>query len=196
MHCCDKSCFLRGTLPFFRKEITKTQKELSMLKRHVTWLILSFLLSFPVAARGEEAVVLSGDDLKKVVPTSFYFEGQNGPTQMRNAAAARFGEKRYVIVALVDTAGYSSDIRAKYEGFLITDSEISLGGKNVGAGAYGFGVTKAGQFNLFDLGGKTVVSVSAPKDTALSAPQPLSIVKGSDGMRLYRGRNYVTFNVR
>jgi len=169
-----------------------------MLRKHVahTWLILSVLISLSTIARAEEAVVLNQDALKKVVPAGFYFEGQSAPTQMRNAAAVRFGDRRYVIVALVDTAGYSSDVRAKYEGFLITDSEISLGGKNIAAGAYGFGVTKEGQFNLLDLGGKTLTSVSAPKDAALATPQPLTIIKGADGVRLYRGRNYLTLSAK
>jgi len=169
-----------------------------MLRKHVVrvWLILFVLISLSIIARAEEAVVLSQDALKKLVPTSFYFEGQSGPTQMRNAASVRFGDKRHVIVALVDTAGYSSDVRAKYEGFLITDSEISLGGKDIAVGAYGFGVSKEGQFNLFDLGGKTLTSVSAPKDAALATPQPLTIIKGTDGVRLYRGRNYLTLSAK
>jgi hypothetical protein len=169
-----------------------------MLRRQVVQacLILVVLTNLSVIAAAQEAVVLNQDSLKKVVPTSFYFEGQSGPTQMRNAAAVRFGDKRYVIVALVDTAGYSSEVRAKYEGFLITDSEISLGGKDVKAGAYGFGVTKEGQFNLLDLGGKTLASVNAPKDMALKTPQPLTIIKGTEGVRLYRGRNYLTLSAK
>src|SRR5215470_923634 len=83
--------------------------------------------------------ILTGGELQRVVPSSFYFEGQAGPTQMRNAAAARLRANSYVIAALVDTSGYSSDIRGRYEGFLITDSPISLGGAELGTGAYGFG---------------------------------------------------------
>ena len=68
-----------------------------------------------VAMAQSYPTVLSGGELSRVVPTSFYFEGQAGPTQMRNAAAARLGAKSYVIAALVDTSGYSSDVRGKYE---------------------------------------------------------------------------------
>ena len=169
-----------------------------MLKRRFVeaWLVLFVSIALSMIASAQEPVVLNQDALKKVVPTSFYFEGQSGPTQMRNAAAVRFGEKRHVVVALVDTAGYSSDVRAKYEGFLITDSEILIGGKSIAAGAYGFGVTKEGQFNLFDVGGKALASVNAPKDAALATPQPLTISKGTAGVRLYRGRNYVTLSTK
>ena len=92
----------------------------------------------------EAGVVLSGPQLARVVPPGFYFEGQSAPTQMRNAVAARFGAKRHVIAGIVDTSGYSADIRAKYEGFLIADSSIRLGGETLGVGAYGFGFADDG----------------------------------------------------
>src|SRR5215467_14659820 len=76
--------------------------------------------------------ILTGADLQRVVPSSFYFEGQAGPTQMRNSAAARLSEKSHVIAALVDTSGYSSDIRGRYEGFLITDTPIKVGNAELG----------------------------------------------------------------
>ena len=53
---------------------------------------------------------------------------------MRNSAAARFGANRYVLAGMVDTSGYSSEIRAKYEGFLITDSPITVGGSELATG--------------------------------------------------------------
>ena len=114
--------------------------------------VLTFVF-WTEGSEAQDALLLDGSALTRVMPTSFYFEGLSGPTQMRNATAVRFGEKRHVIVALVDTAGYSSEVRAKYEGFVITDSKVSVGDKEVGAGAYGFGVTKDSKFNLFDVGG-------------------------------------------
>ncbi|MFN8008213.1 MAG: hypothetical protein U0V70_14555 [Terriglobia bacterium] len=153
--------------------------------------LLLFMVAFVASAKAQEATILGEDQLKVVLPMSFYFEGRSGPTQSRNAAAVRFAEKRNVIVALIDTAGYSSDVREKYEGFLITDSAITLGGKALSTGAYGFGVTKEGQMNVFDIGGNLLFSVPAPKDTALTAPRPLTIKKGADGFRIYRGRNFV-----
>ena len=153
-------------------------------------LLLLFTLSVKSAA-AQGVTILEGEDLKKVLPTSFYFEGLSGATQSRNAAAARLGDKRHVIIGMIDTAGYSTDVRAKYEGFLITDSKISLGGKDLATGAYGFGVTKEGQLNIFDIGGNLVLGVDAPKDSKLSAPRPLTLTKGADGLRMYRGKNYV-----
>ena len=147
--------------------------------------------SFVVATAQNKAAILTGKDSERVVPTSFYFEGLSAPTQMRNSAAARFGEKRYVIAALVDTSGYSSEVKAKYQGLFITDSAITVGGKDLTAGAYGFGFSDDGKFNLFDVGGNAVTSAAATKDAKLQRPRPLMMVNESDGLRLYAGRSYV-----
>jgi hypothetical protein len=64
-----------------------------------------------VAAQGS-VTVLAGAELSRVVPPGFYFQGLSAPTQMRNAAAARFGDNRYVIAGLVDTSGYAAEVRA------------------------------------------------------------------------------------
>ena len=147
--------------------------------------------SFAIATAQDTAVVLTGKDSARVVPTTFYFEGLSAPTQIRNSAAARFGAKRFVIAGLVDTSGYSTEVRAKYQGFFITDSPITVGGRDLSTGAYGFGFSDDGKFNVFDVGGSPVMSVGATKDTALRRPRPLMMVKEKDGLRLYAERSYV-----
>jgi hypothetical protein len=141
--------------------------------------------------RQRQEVVLQGTEFTKVCPTSFYFEGQSAPTQMRNAAAARFGRSRYVIVGMVDTSGYSTEIRAKYQGFFITDSPIKLGDVELGTGAYGFGFSNDGKINIFDIGGAKVLSADTARDRQLRRPRPLVMMKAEDGIRLYSGREYV-----
>src|SRR5687767_2876387 len=86
----------------------------------LTTVLIAFYLAQIVRAQ-EQVTLLMGAELTRVVPSGFYFEGLSAPTQMRNSAAARFGTKRYVIVGMVDTSGYAADVRAKYEGFFITD---------------------------------------------------------------------------
>src|SRR4029079_4686623 len=105
----------------------------------------------PLLVQAQEPVVLAGPELTRVVPPGFYFQGLTAPTQMRNSAAARLGTNRYVIAGLVDTSGYASELRAKYEGFLITDSPIAIGGSELGIGAYGFGFSNDGKLNVLDL---------------------------------------------
>jgi hypothetical protein len=158
---------------------------------------LSLMLSLLCgSASAQEPVILGTEALGKVVPINFYYEGQIGPTQMRNAAAVSFGTNRHFVAALVDTSGYASNIRSRYEGFLIADAPVTIGAAVLPVGAYGFGVTEDGKLNIFDLGGKQLHSLAAPKDSALQAPRPLGIVKSGKEFRLYRGRNYVVLGIK
>jgi hypothetical protein len=165
-------------------------------------LVLSFaalflFCSLPALATAQDAVtVLAGSELTRVMPPGFYFQGLSAPTQMRNSAAARFGSKRYVIAGLVDTSGYAADVRAKYEGFFITDSPISINGTSLGTGAYGFGFSDDGKMQILDLAGNQLLSVSTTKDAELKRPRPLMMMKAADGLRLYNGKDYVTIATR
>lgn len=159
------------------------------LKHLSAALVLLAIAGFAVAQ--ERATLLEGPELKRIVPAGFYFQGLSAPTQMRNSAAARFGADRFVIVGLVDTSGYSTDVRAKYVGFLITDSAISLNGESLPAGAYGFGFATEGKMTVMDLAGKDLLSVAISNDTSLRRPRPLMMSADPGGVRLYNGRNYV-----
>jgi hypothetical protein len=168
-------------------------------KRIVLTTLASLLLSFSAAlvARAQDGgVVLSGAELTRVVPSSFYFQGQSAPTQIRNSAAARFGTSRYVIVGMVDTSGYAADVRAKYEGFFITDSPITINGSELAVGAYGFGFSNDGKLNILDLAGKELLSVSTTKDKSMKRPRPLMMTKSVDAIRLYSGREYAVIAAR
>ncbi len=148
------------------------------------------------ASAQNSPVVLTGAELTRVVPTGFYFQGQSAPTQMRNSAAVRFGPNRQVVAGLVDTSGYAADVRAKYEGFLITDSAISINGSELVIGGYGFGFSNDGKFSVLDVSGKEILSVSTTKDNGLKRPRPLMMARADDGVRLYSGKDYVTLQVR
>ncbi|HEX6285315.1 MAG TPA: hypothetical protein VFZ71_10595 [Pyrinomonadaceae bacterium] len=166
------------------------------MKRHQTPLIIALALAVvacfspPVLAQ-DRAAVLAGAELTRVVPAAFYFQGQSAPTQMRNSAAARFGANRLVIAGMVDTSGYSAEIRARYEGFIITDSAITIGSETLSTGAYGFGFSNDGKLNILDLGGNQVLSVATTNDKALRRPRPLTMTMDGANVRLYRGRDYV-----
>lgn len=140
--------------------------------------------------------ILIGENLKRIVPSDFYFAGQSAPTQLRNSSAVRFGKDRYVIVGLVDTSGYSTEISGKYEGFLITDSPILVGGKELNTGAYGFGFSKDGKINIFDLGSKQIFSAETTNDAKLKRPRPLMMVDDSNGIKLYKERSYVIISAK
>jgi hypothetical protein len=166
------------------------------MKRQQTPLTIALALlaiasfSLPVLAQ-DRGTILAGAELTRVVPSAFYFQGQSAPTQMRNSAAARFGTNRFVIAGMVDTSGYSAEIRARYEGFFITDSAITIGGETLSTGAYGFGFSKDGKLNILDLAGNEVLSVAVTNDKDLRRPRPLSMTMSGTDVRLYRGRDYV-----
>src|SRR5216683_8342324 len=171
----------------------------SRLASSITISLLAFsftIATASIATAQETAIVLTGKDSARVVPTSFYFEGLSAPTQMRNSAAARFGAKRFVIAGLVDTSGYAADVRAKYEGFLITDSPITINGSDLVTGAYGFGFTNDGKMQILDLAGNQILSVTTTRDRELKRPRPLMMTKAGDGIRFYSGKNYVTLAAR
>jgi hypothetical protein len=158
-------------------------------KRYLILVVLASTIALAAtSAVAQDATILSGPDLTRVVPTSFYFQGLSASTQMRNAAATRFGDKRYVVVGLVDTSGYAADVRAKYEGFFITDSPIRINGSDLATGAYGFGFTNAGK--------NEILSVSTAKDAELKRPRPLMMSKSGDGVRLYSGKDYITITAK
>jgi hypothetical protein len=52
------------------------------------------------------------------------FRGQVGTAQMRNAGGVRYTDGFLVLAALVDTSGYGSGIKEKYQAYLITDVAI------------------------------------------------------------------------
>lgn len=168
------------------------------LRRTPTFALATFLIacSFVSIVAQQAITIITGAELSRIVPSAFYFQGLSAPTQMRNAAAARFGANRYVVAGLVDTTGYAADVRAKYEGFFITDSPIKINGLELAVGAYGFGFSDDGKLQVLDLAGNQVVSVSTAKDDELKRPRPLMMTTSVDGLRFYSGRDYVTITAK
>jgi hypothetical protein len=154
----------------------------------VTILIFSGLL---LSAQQPKAGVLSGDDIKKVVPTVYFFRGQSAPVQLRNSAGFSSSDGKFVLAGLVDTSGYASDVQAKYQGFLITEVKLNIAGSELAPGAYGFGFSKEGKFLVMDIGANDLFTVSGKVDDKLSHPVPLKIVEDGGAYRLYSGRKWV-----
>ena len=171
--------------------LSKLIKHRRLLPRAVV-----LLLALPALAQAQAfPKILEGDELTRVVPASFYFEGQSAPTQMRNTAAVQLGRNRFAMAGLVDTSGYSSDVQAKYVGFFITDSPVTVGGARLPTGAYGFGF-RDGWMNVMDVGGRRVLSVRTRRDAGLQRPRPLMMTQARGGVRLYAGRDFVLLSAR
>ena len=158
-------------------------------------LAISSSLPFLVTAQNR-VTILTGADLLRVVPPGFYFQGLTAPTQTRNSAAARFGANHYVIAGLVDNSGYAADVRAKYEGFLIADLPITINGRKLPIGAYGFGFSNHGKLNILNLAGDEILSVSTTKDIKLKRPRPLMLMDVGTIVRFYSGRDYAEIETK
>ena len=144
-----------------------------------------------VSAQQPKPGVLSAEDLKKVVPTSYFFRGQSAPVQLRNSVGFSMPGK-LVLAGLVDTSGYVADVQAKYQGFLITEVKLKIEGTELAPGEYGFGFSKDGKFLVMDVGANDLFSVAAKVDGKLARPVPLKIVEDGGAYRLYAGRKWVS----
>ena len=159
--------------------------------------VLSLALS-AVAQGGPAAPTLVTEaNLKKVVPDSYFFRGMSATTQLRNSAAVHFPDDFYVIAGLVDTSGYSSDVKAKYNGFFITEKKLQFdGGGTLSPGQYGMGYTADGKFHILDVAGNELLVSDIKVDDKLARPQPLKIVMDGATAKLYLGKKYVSFTAQ
>ncbi len=156
-------------------------------------LLVTLLLGF---ASGQKATkhLLSADELKAVVPAEFFFRGQKAPTQMRNASAFQTADGKITMAALVDASGYSTAMQQKYQGCLITESKLDIGGSKLAPGEYGFGFD-ADKFVVMNVANEDVLGASYETDSSLKRPVPLKLVEDGAGYRLYAGRKWVTVKV-
>ena len=164
--------------------------------RKAAALIAVLLITYFVSAQSApvKAGLLSAAEVKKVLPSDFYFSGQVAPVQARNSAGIRFADKKLFLIAMVDTSGYSSNVAEKYQGMLITEAAVNIAGSNLPAGVYGFGTSPDGKFNVMNMGGDQVATVATETDNAVAHPVPLTMKEDGGKYRLYLGRKYVTIS--
>ena len=154
------------------------------------WLVVLAALALAQAS----AQVLTGDQVKKVAPNSFFFAGQSAAVQLRNSTGLKNSAGKLVLAGLVDTSGYSTAIAEKYQGFLITETKLSFDGAALDPGAYGFGF-KDGKFTVMNVAATDVFSIASQNDDQLKHPVPLKLEKDGAAYRLYAGRKYVVVKV-
>jgi hypothetical protein len=140
--------------------------------------------------------VETGKPFHSAMVKDFYLEGNSIPTEERNAALLRTPSGARLLVALIDTTGYSSQIKQKYIGMLIAEGGVKVCGSAVGVGSYGFGLERPevpskeeGMFHLYDQAGHEIFSCTAEGDAELKTPKPLQVILAKDGAAwLYLGR--------
>jgi hypothetical protein len=152
-------------------------------------LMLAMLAS--ADAQQESKHVLSSDELKKAVPAEYFFRGQKAPVQLRNAVGFQLADGKMTLAALVDASGYSTAIQQKYQGMLITESRLNIGGSELAPGEYGFGFTAGGKFVVMDVANNDALSTSSQIDAALQRAVPLKLTEDGAGYKLYAGKKWV-----
>jgi methionine-rich copper-binding protein CopC len=131
---------------------------------------------------------VSADAFNKAVPADFYLEANRIPVEKRNAAVLSNAAGKQVIVGLLDTTGYSSQIKEKYQGMLITETKFTVCGSALGVGSYGFGLERPAAtsnadatFRVYDQAGEKLAECSAKKDDSIKQPRPLAVATAKGG---------------
>ncbi len=162
------------------------------------------LLAASLQAQGQFQVV-TGYAFDAALPRDFYLEGNAIPTEKRNAALIQLPAGGRLLVALLDTSGYSSQVQQKYAGMLITEDAVFVCGQRVNGGSYGFGIVRAfapdsyaggshpkARFRVYDQAGRQVIECLAERDEQIGHPRPLQVlIEQGVAARLYLGRDWV-----
>lgn len=138
--------------------------------------------------------VLSAAELQALIPPTVYFSGQVATVQLRNSGGVRGAKGKLTMFVMVDSGGYSSGLRERYQFYVLTDTEIEIAGKRLKAGAYGGGFLSGTGLEVMDLGGEELFHAPTAHDAGLARPRPLQVIAGGGGsFRLYLGRDFVEF---
>lgn len=163
--------------------------------------IAEVMALLPAVASAADFQIVTGKPFDQSVVTNFYLEGQAIPVQKRNATLIKTPAGARVLIALLDTSGYGTDITQKYTGLLITEGTLNLAGKALQPGSYGFGLMPATPggpptgskiLRVYDQAGHKLVESKANRDDVLKGAKPLQVViKAGSPARLYAGRDWV-----
>ena len=169
-----------------------------MRQRAYAFVTLVVLLSSSLLLAQKSGVQVQPEDkLEKLLPATVFLDGENIPTQKRNAVLIDVDGKK-AILTLVDTSGYSSAYQQKYAGVILTQGELKLGSKTLAPGAYGFGETKTGDhdtakvtIHVYDLGGKEVGQVATERAADMKGVRPLQVIAENGSAQFYLGPHHV-----
>src|SRR6266403_1109324 len=106
-----------------------------------------------------------------------------------------FPERVYVLAGMVDSSGYSTAIKEKYQAYLLNEVTLEIAGQTLKPGAYGIGFLTGGKFVVMDLGANDVLQAASQHDAEMKRPVPLQVLASATAgsYRLYIGRDYVEF---
>ena len=168
---------------------------MSHTQRSFACALLLLAVSAAQTGSSKGVTVVSEQRLKQLLPATVFIDGENVPTQERNAALAQLPNGKLVIASLIDTAGYSSSYQEKYSGVLLSQTGFSVGSKSLDAGAYALGRKKSGDsvtLYIYNLGGDQLAEIPTQKQDNLRPLKPLQIIVAEDGSaRLFLGPHFV-----
>jgi hypothetical protein len=146
-------------------------------------------------AEGKEVVLKAADVTSKVFPERVFFRGQSAPVQFRNSGGVHFADDLYVLAGMVDSSGYSTAIKEKYQAYLLSEATLEIAGQTLKPGAYGFGFLNGGKFVVMDVGANDVLQAASQHDAEMKRPVPLQVLASSTAgsYRFYAGHDYVEF---
>src|SRR5215469_1125292 len=159
--------------------------------RSMTLPVLILILAASAWSQQVSKHVLSADEVKRATPTEYFYRGQKAPVQLRNAVGFQQADGKMTLAALVDASGYSTAIQQKYQGLLITENKLDIGGSTLGPGEYGFGFTGDGKFMVMDVANSDVLSAGYQTEQALQHAVPLKLVADGEGYKLYAGKKWI-----
>src|SRR2546429_5316771 len=87
-------------------------------------------------AAGKEVVLKAADITPKIFPERVFFRGQSAPVQFRNSGGVHFADDLFVLAGMVDSSGYSTAIKEKYQAYLLNEVTLEIGGQNLKPRAY------------------------------------------------------------
>jgi len=146
-------------------------------------------------AEGKEVVLKAVDITTKIFPERVFFRGQSAPVQFRNSGGVHFADDLYVLAGMVDSSGYSTGIKEKYQAYLLNEVTLEIAGQTLKPGAYGIGFLTGAKFVVMDVGANDVLQADSQHDAEIKRPVPLQVLASATAgsYRLYAGRDYVEF---
>jgi hypothetical protein len=147
-------------------------------------------------AEGKEVLLKAADITAKIFPERVFFRGQSAPVQFRNSGGVHFADDLYVLAGMVDSSGYSTGIKEKYQAYLLNEVTLEIAGQTLKPGAYGIGFLNGGKFVVMDVGANDVIQAASQHDAEMKRPVPLQVLASATAgtYRLYAGREYVEFH--
>lgn len=176
------------------------------MKRFSTLFVFLLLLFFTLSLRqipvvealglpaGQDTILKASDITPKLFPEHVFFRGQVAPAQLRNTGGVHFADDLFVLAGLVDSSGYSTAIKEKYQAYLLSEVTLEIGGKTLKPGAYGFGFV-SGKFVLMDLAANNLIEAAGQHDAEIKRPVPFQVTASTNAgsYRLYVGRDFIEF---